>query len=549
MADIATIAVTKTIAAPTAAADANATGSVDSMFAVLLQQLTQVVSPSAPSAPANDAGQPTPQNDNGEADAQSIQGTSPISSMFPVPSNLTSLTAMPQSGETVAQSIQGETPVVSASSVPSNLMNTAAPSQSGETVAQSIQRNTPVASASSVPSNLMNTAAPSQSDEADAQISQDQTQIDSGSLAAAMPANSTALLQSGEVKLPSAPGPAKVKPSAKDEQDEPAATQPPPVDPQPAAQAAQIAAPMPVVPSAPLQLPQAAQGTEEEVGSVAGATASSTAGTKPASDSNGGKLVAASNDAAPAQAKMESTDAGKTISDGKQTDGRHNSATDGTAGLKTATRQDSPNNDTAGQSDAGQQTPPPSNSQPSAQTAPSAPTAPDASPSAVQAPAAAVNVANVDMRVQVSSPHHDSGTSATVDTLGVAIAAKSADGVKHFDIRMDPPELGRIEVHLSLGDDGKAQASLVVDKPQTLELLQRDAGSLNRTLSDAGLDLSNNGLNFSLRGQDRQNDGGSVVKGRSRSLSVKAVVNADTISNSGSIVSLAPGSGRVDIRV
>jgi flagellar hook-length control protein FliK len=136
-----------------------------------------------------------------------------------------------------------------------------------------------------------------------------------------------------------------------------------------------------------------------------------------------------------------------------------------------------------------------------------------------------------------------------MDALGLTIAAKSADGVKHFDIRLDPPELGRVQVHLSLDDSGKAQASLVVDKPQTLELLQRDAANLTRSLTDAGVSLSNNGLNFSLRGQDRQDDGGGVVKGRSRALSVKAVVSTDAISNSSPIASLAPDSVRLDIRV
>jgi len=79
--------------------------------------------------------------------------------------------------------------------------------------------------------------------------------------------------------------------------------------------------------------------------------------------------------------------------------------------------------------------------------------------------------------------------------------------------------------------------------------LQRDAANLTRSLNDAGVSLSNNGLNFSLRGQDRQDDGGGVVKGRGRPLSVKAVMGTDAISNLSSIASLAPDSVRLDIRV
>jgi len=189
--------------------------------------------------------------------------------------------------------------------------------------------------------------------------------------------------------------------------------------------------------------------------------------------------------------------------------------------------------------------------------------APQASPQAPQSPASgqsALAVAAVQphttpaghssvyTNLQVAPQHHADVT-ASVDTLGVAIAAKSADGIKHFDIRLDPPELGRVEIRLSLDDSGKAQANLVVDKPQTLELLQRDSSALTQSLADAGVSLSNNGLNFSLRGQDRQSDSGSVAKGRSRSLSVKAAVGSDTISNSGSIASLALDSARLDIRV
>jgi len=146
-------------------------------------------------------------------------------------------------------------------------------------------------------------------------------------------------------------------------------------------------------------------------------------------------------------------------------------------------------------------------------------------------------------------PQHDEeGTS--LNSLGIAIAARSADGTKHFDIRLDPPELGRVEVHLSLDDSGKAQALLLVDKPETLALLRQDAPALGRALSDAGLSLSNNGLNFQLRnGQERQNDGGNMSRGRGRALSVKALSGADAASSTASIPDLALDGARLDIRV
>ncbi len=132
-----------------------------------------------------------------------------------------------------------------------------------------------------------------------------------------------------------------------------------------------------------------------------------------------------------------------------------------------------------------------------------------------------------------------------IAALAVSIAAKSAGGSKHFDIRLDPAELGRIDVHLSVDAAGKAQAHLTADKPQTLEMLQRDSTSLQRNLKDAGVDISNSGLQFSLRGQDQGGGNAPRSFARGRALEVSAVADATPISTT----SLATNSARLDIHV
>jgi flagellar hook-length control protein FliK len=130
-------------------------------------------------------------------------------------------------------------------------------------------------------------------------------------------------------------------------------------------------------------------------------------------------------------------------------------------------------------------------------------------------------------------------------TLAMSIAAKSKNGEKHFDIRLDPPELGRVEVKLSIDDAGKAQANLAVEKPHTLDLLQRDRSTLERALRDAGLDLAGGSLNFSLKGQER--DGNPLMPG-SRPLSLSAIAQED----SGVAIPshhLVAADSRLDIRV
>jgi flagellar hook-length control protein FliK len=131
----------------------------------------------------------------------------------------------------------------------------------------------------------------------------------------------------------------------------------------------------------------------------------------------------------------------------------------------------------------------------------------------------------------------------------MAMAATSARGINHFAIRLDPPELGRVDVHLSVGRDGKAEAHLTVDRPDTLALLQRDSGTLHRALRDAGLDLSNNSLNFSLKGQQRQGDGGGASMARTRSLPDAVVARAEAANASTPIWNHASDGARLDIRV
>lgn len=92
---------------------------------------------------------------------------------------------------------------------------------------------------------------------------------------------------------------------------------------------------------------------------------------------------------------------------------------------------------------------------------------------------------------------------AAVPLAGIAveIAGKALAGKNHFAIRLDPPELGRIEVRLDVDRDGRVTSHLVADRRDTLDLLQRDSATLQRALQDAGLKTSDNGLQFSLRDQ------------------------------------------------
>jgi chemotaxis protein MotD len=85
--------------------------------------------------------------------------------------------------------------------------------------------------------------------------------------------------------------------------------------------------------------------------------------------------------------------------------------------------------------------------------------------------------------------------------LAVEIAARAQAGSNRFSLRLDPPELGRIDVRLDVDRDGHVTSRLMADKVETLDLLRRDAPQLERALQQAGLKTGDNGMQFSLRDQ------------------------------------------------
>lgn len=98
-----------------------------------------------------------------------------------------------------------------------------------------------------------------------------------------------------------------------------------------------------------------------------------------------------------------------------------------------------------------------------------------------------------------------------VPHIAVEIARSLQSGISRFEIRLNPPELGRIDVRLEMDPSGNVTARLAVEKSETLDLLQRDQRALERALIDAGLDGNKTDLEFSLR-QDGDNQNQTTAR-------------------------------------
>jgi flagellar hook-length control protein FliK len=88
-----------------------------------------------------------------------------------------------------------------------------------------------------------------------------------------------------------------------------------------------------------------------------------------------------------------------------------------------------------------------------------------------------------------------------VEGVSVLLARAGKNQVNDFIIRMDPPELGRIEVQLKMHDDGTVQAVIASDNPNTHDLLRREASTIERALTESGFRTGSDGLSFNLKQQ------------------------------------------------
>lgn len=118
--------------------------------------------------------------------------------------------------------------------------------------------------------------------------------------------------------------------------------------------------------------------------------------------------------------------------------------------------------------------------------------------------ATVTGMASVSTAAQHATYPHPA-TQAVAATISKNAAAGED---KAFTIKLDPPELGRVEVKMAIDKHNAVKAHLIIEKPETFMMLQRDAQILERSLQGIGMDTGDGGISFELA-QDNmfQNEG------------------------------------------
>lgn len=94
--------------------------------------------------------------------------------------------------------------------------------------------------------------------------------------------------------------------------------------------------------------------------------------------------------------------------------------------------------------------------------------------------------------------------------IAATILQRAHGPIEQLQLRLEPAELGTIEITVASGERRRARAVLLADRVETLELLQREQRTLERILEASGLELEPGGLELGLRREERgsERDGG-----------------------------------------
>lgn len=75
---------------------------------------------------------------------------------------------------------------------------------------------------------------------------------------------------------------------------------------------------------------------------------------------------------------------------------------------------------------------------------------------------------------------------------------------KGLELHLEPAHLGKIQIKVEyIGNDSKANFSIIADNKDSLDIMQRESRSLEKILTDNGFKSDSSSLNFSLNNQEK----------------------------------------------
>jgi flagellar hook-length control protein FliK len=136
-----------------------------------------------------------------------------------------------------------------------------------------------------------------------------------------------------------------------------------------------------------------------------------------------------------------------------------------------------------------------------------------------------------------SAPQPDATTAAPAQQVSAALVSlvHAPDGGQRMTLRLEPAELGLVQIRIDRPVDAPAQVEITVQRPETLTLLLRDQPQLQHALDQAGVPADGRSLTLHVAAPEPAASTGSVNSG--------AAASADPGQNGGT-GTRAGGQGR-----
>lgn len=96
--------------------------------------------------------------------------------------------------------------------------------------------------------------------------------------------------------------------------------------------------------------------------------------------------------------------------------------------------------------------------------------------------------------------------------LNMQVTRAVSNGTNEFTMKLNPTELGRVQVKMAFGSNGTVSAQVMVERPETLELLQREVRGLERAIEAGGHKADAGNISFSLDTGDGQSAGKAMAE-------------------------------------
>ncbi len=150
---------------------------------------------------------------------------------------------------------------------------------------------------------------------------------------------------------------------------------------------------------------------------------------------------------------------------------------------------------------------------------------------------------------QASAQNRPTSLSQNVtEQVSIKITKALQAGNDRISVKLNPAELGRVEVKMELGHDGRVMAVVTAEKQDTLDLLRRDASDLQKALQEGGMDLNSGDMTFNLKGDEgelAENKGSGKGNGGEDDLADDLDVPTEILTaQDGGVLA----NGRIDVR-